>query len=139
MDSDVRRSFPIGIEVSGAGAGPGGPAEPQIAEEAPRPSAASVRCGELEVDLLGTQVLLSGRALELTRRERELVQFLVKRTNRAVSRSQLVEEIWTSPGPAPSNVLDVNIARIRHKLGAHAGLIQTVRGFGYRFGVPLAG
>jgi DNA-binding response OmpR family regulator len=56
---------------------------------------------------------------------------LIDRINRVVPRSALLEKIWTLPDDYGSNVVDVYVRRLRQKFGAHAGMIETIRGFGY--------
>jgi DNA-binding response OmpR family regulator len=101
------------------------------------PSPAKVTCGPLEVDRVERRAVLAGTDVPLTEREFELLLFLVDRVNRAVPRSDLLGRIWTLEVDYGSNILDVYIARLRQRFGPHAGMIQTVRGFGYRLRPPL--
>jgi DNA-binding response OmpR family regulator len=101
----------------------------------PLPPRAS--CGELVVDRDERRAALAGHQLRLTAREYALLLCLVNRTSRAVRRSEILAEIWMQPDDG-SNVVDVYIRRLRRKLGEHAGMIQTVRGFGYRLRPPEA-
>jgi DNA-binding response OmpR family regulator len=96
-----------------------------------------VRCGDLEVDRTQRRALLSGNILRLTRREYALLLCLIDNVNRVVSRSELLAKIWTLTDAHGSNVVDVYVRRLRRKLGAHADMIKTVRGFGYRLRPPL--
>jgi DNA-binding response OmpR family regulator len=102
---------------------------------APEPPTTS--CGELQVDRVARCAALPGKPLHLTSREYALLVFLVNRAGRAVRRSDILAEVWEQPEDG-SNVVDVYIRRLRRKLGAHAGMIQTVRGFGYRLRPPQA-
>jgi DNA-binding response OmpR family regulator len=95
----------------------------------PLPQKAS--CGELEVNRAERRAALAGNQLRLTEREYSLLLFLMNRASRAVRRSEILAEIWMKPDD-DSNVLDVYIRRLRQKFGEYAGMIQTVRGFGYR-------
>jgi DNA-binding response OmpR family regulator len=88
-------------------------------------------CGELELDCTLGQAAVAGNPLHLTSREFALLVYLVNRESRAVRRSDILAEIWSHPDDG-SNVVAVYIRRLRLKLGDHAGMIQTVRGFGYR-------
>jgi two-component system OmpR family response regulator len=97
-----------------------------------------VTCGELEVDRIERRAALAGNHVPLTDREFELLLFLVDRINRAVPRSDLLWRIWTLQVDYGSNILDVYIGRLRQRFGPHAGMIQTVRGFGYRLRPPSA-
>jgi two-component system copper resistance phosphate regulon response regulator CusR len=89
------------------------------------------RCGELEVDRVAHRAAIAGSELRLTGREFALLLCLIDRINRVVPRSALLEKIWTLPDDYGSNVVDVYVRRLRQKFGAHAGMIETIRGFGY--------
>lgn len=101
---------------------------------------ARVRCGALEMDRVERRALLEGRALSLTRREHAVLLCLADRANRVVQRSVLLETIWTSTDDQGldvlevypwSNVVSVYVNHLRKKLGRHARMIETVRGYGY--------
>ncbi|MGO9837201.1 MAG: winged helix-turn-helix domain-containing protein [Polyangiaceae bacterium] len=96
-----------------------------------------VRCGDLEIDRLQRRAALAGSVLRLTRREYALLLCLLDNVNRVVTRSELLAKIWTLADAHGSNVVDVYVRRVRRKLGAHADMIKTVRGFGYRLRPPL--
>jgi len=98
---------------------------------------AKVRCGDLELDRTQRRVMLAGCTLRLTKREYALLLCLVDNVNRLVRRSELLARIWTLTDAHGSNVVDVYVRRLRRKLGAHADMIKTVRGFGYRLRPPL--
>jgi DNA-binding response OmpR family regulator len=95
------------------------------------PPPVQAQCGALEVDRSEGRATLAGEALHLTDREFALLLCLVDRANRVVRRADLVAKIWHQPGEG-SNVVDVYIRRLRQKLGAHATMIVTIRGVGYR-------
>lgn len=88
-------------------------------------------CGDLEVDRAECRAALGGRDLRLTAREHALLLCLVDRANRAVRRSEVIAKVWEQDQDG-SNVIDVYIRRLRQKLGKHAAMIETVRGFGFR-------
>jgi DNA-binding winged helix-turn-helix (wHTH) protein len=99
-----------------------------------------VRCGVLEMDRAERGATLDGRALSLTRREHAVLLCLADRANRVVQRSVLLETIWTSTDDQGlvvldvypwSNVVSVYVNHLRKKLGPHARMIETVRGYGY--------
>jgi two-component system OmpR family response regulator len=88
--------------------------------------------GPLQLDpRLGT-VLLDGRALELTSHERLVLIHLMHNADRAVSRSELLMEVWKTGFDPESNLVDVHVSRLRKKLDDHAWMIETLRGQGYR-------
>jgi DNA-binding response OmpR family regulator len=95
------------------------------------PAPPTARCGDLEIDRVERRAALAGSDLRLTGREFALLLCLVDRANRVVPRSDLLERIWTLEDDYGSNLVEVYVRRLRQKFGAHAGMIETVRGFGY--------
>jgi two-component system response regulator MprA len=75
----------------------------------------------------------AGRDLELTRREAELLELLLRNPRSVVTRELALEEVWGGEGEASLNVVDRYVAYLRRKLG-EPPLIQTVRGLGFRLG-----
>jgi two-component system, OmpR family, response regulator MprA len=73
----------------------------------------------------------AGRDLELTRREAELLELLLRNPRSVVTRELALEEVWGGEGEASLNVVDRYVAYLRRKLG-DPPLIQTVRGLGFR-------
>ena len=91
--------------------------------------------GDLEMDLETRKVTRGGRAVELTGREFELLQHLLRHERQIVSRDTLARDVWQeSSRSAPlDNVIDVHLARLRRKidLDQPVKLIHTVRGVGF--------
>jgi DNA-binding response OmpR family regulator len=91
--------------------------------------------GDLEMDLATRRVARGGRAVELTAREFELLQFLLRHDRQVVSRETLARDVWNEAArSAPlDNVIDVHIARLRRKIDFDqpVKLIHTVRGVGF--------
>lgn len=75
----------------------------------------------------------SGRTLDLTYKEFELLRFLVAHPGRVFTRDQLLSEVWGQDYFGGTRTVDVHIRRLRAKLGEHETLIGTVRNVGYRF------
>lgn len=98
--------------------------------EAPRLSAA-----DLEMDLITRKVTRGGKPVELTLREFELLEYLMRLQGQVVSREALARDVWkeTSRTTPLDNVIDVHIARLRRKvdLDQTVKLIHTVRGVGF--------
>ncbi|MEU3844622.1 response regulator transcription factor [Streptomyces sp. NPDC028635] len=99
------------------------------APEQPR----TVRAGDVEVDLDARRVLVAGAEVRLTTKEFEVLAVLAARAGTAVSRQQLMDEVWGDAYLAVSRSLDVHLTQLRAKLGRPEAL-TTIRGFGYRFG-----
>jgi two-component system, OmpR family, copper resistance phosphate regulon response regulator CusR len=94
-----------------------------------------LRVGDLEVDLVTRKVSRGGRPVELTVREFELVDYLMRHQGQTVSRGTLARDVWKEASRTTSldNVIDVHIARLRRKidLDQPVKLIHTVRGVGF--------
>jgi DNA-binding response OmpR family regulator len=91
-----------------------------------------MQVGELTIDRLSRQVTLAGQLLDLTAREFAILLFLARQADQVVARSELLSQVWSTQFDPGSNLIDVHISRLRDKLGAHAWMIDTVRGKGYR-------
>lgn len=79
------------------------------------------------------EVLVKGKAVELTLTEFHLLHFLVKRPGWVFTRQQIVDEIKGEDYPVTDRSVDVQVVGLRKKLGASGDCIETVRGVGYRF------
>ncbi len=81
------------------------------------------------------QASIAGRPLDLTYMEYELLKFLSGNPGRVFTRESLLSQVWGYEYYGGARTVDVHIRRLRAKLGEeHAGLIQTVRSVGYKFG-----
>lgn len=91
-------------------------------------------CGELEMDLLTRMVKRSGKAIDLQAREFALLEYLMRNHGTVVTRTMLLEHVWDYNFDPQTNVIDVHISRLRHKIdkGFDKSLIQTLRGSGYK-------
>jgi DNA-binding response OmpR family regulator len=87
----------------------------------------------LLADFDAVSVSVDGEPIRLTRREFELLRYLVENRNRVLSRDRLLERVWGYDQSIETRSVDVHIGRLRGKLGAAAGQIETVVGLGYRF------
>ncbi len=94
-----------------------------------------LRIGDLEVDVIGRAVTRGGQALELTAREFELLEYLVRHQGHVVSREMLTRDVWKEAGRHTplDNVIDVHVARLRRKVDDQFNqkLVHTVRGVGF--------
>ena len=89
-----------------------------------------LRAGPLEVDVTARTVHVGGNEVELTAREYALLETLMRRRGRIVSRDQLEQLLYGFAADVESNTIKVHISSLRRKLGYEA--IETVRGMGYR-------
>lgn len=94
-----------------------------------------VQYGDLALNIETYQAAFNGRPLDLTYMEYELLKFFVTHAHKVFSREQLLSRVWGYEYYGGARTVDVHVRRLRAKLGEeHAGLIQTVRSVGYRFG-----
>ncbi|WP_158885646.1 response regulator transcription factor [Amycolatopsis anabasis] len=97
------------------------------------PAADTVRIEDVEIDLGARRVLVGGVDVGLTTKEFDVLAVLAARPGTAVSRQQLMDEVWGDAYLAVSRSLDVHLTQLRAKLN-RPGLLSTIRGFGYRLG-----
>lgn len=88
--------------------------------------------GDVEIDLNARRAFVGGVRAELTAREWSLLEALTLRAGRLVSKSDLESLVLGLDGEVASNTIEVHVSNLRRKLGR--GLIETVRGLGYRIG-----
>ena len=89
-----------------------------------------VRMGELEIDIAARSIKRQGKAVSLTAREWAIFEAFLQHPNNLLSKGQLEETLYAFDAEIESNTIEVHISRMRKKLGA--GIIETVRGMGYR-------
>jgi DNA-binding response OmpR family regulator len=77
------------------------------------------------------EVHIDGDEVELTQREFDLLEYLLRHAGQVVTRDQLLESVWGFRAPGETRTVEVHVAQLRKKLG-HPGLIRTVRGLGYK-------
>jgi DNA-binding response OmpR family regulator len=87
----------------------------------------------LHADFDAISVSVDGAPVRLTRREFELLRFLVDNKDRVISRDRLLERVWGYERSIETRSVDVHVGRLRTKLGAAGPQIETVTGLGYRF------
>jgi DNA-binding response OmpR family regulator len=94
-----------------------------------------VEYGALVLNLETYQAAVSGRPLDLTYMEYELLKFLASHPGKVFTRETLLSRVWGYDYYGGARTVDVHVRRLRAKLGEeHANLISTVRSVGYRFG-----
>ena len=105
--------------------------------EAADPASHVIRSGEVVVDDATYTAKISGRALDLTYKEFELLKYLAQHPGRVFTRQQLLQEVWGYDYFGGTRTVDVHVRRLRAKLGPeNEHLIGTVRNVGYRFVLP---
>lgn len=93
----------------------------------------ALRRGDLIVDPSRHEVTLSGKAVALTATEFRILHYLAARPGRVFSRSDIIDGAFGRDIAVVDRTVDVHVTSLRRKLGKGGALLETVRGFGYRF------
>ena len=98
-----------------------------------KPHESTLRVGDLEMDTIRRTVRRAGQPIELKPKEYTLLEFLMRNSDRPVTRSLIIEHVWNIHFDSVSNVVEVHINGLRAKIdrGFAVPLIHTVRGVGY--------
>jgi len=98
-----------------------------------------IEIGEVRLDPAKREVTKDGEALELSRKEFELLRLLMRNAGSVVTREQAFEEVWDTTWLGSTKTLDVHVSGLRRKLGDDSSeprFLHTVRGVGFRFTSP---
>lgn len=87
----------------------------------------------LEIDLAGREVYVDGKKASMTPKEYDLLFYLVKNKNLALTRDKLLEEVWGYDFFGDDRTVDTHIKMLRNSLGDYRKFIVTLRGMGYKF------
>ncbi|MBP1590500.1 MAG: response regulator transcription factor [Oscillospiraceae bacterium] len=87
----------------------------------------------LEIDMAGREVYVNGQKTSMTPKEYDLLFFLVKNRNLAMSRDKLLESVWGYDFFGDDRTVDTHIKMLRNSLGEYRKFIITLRGMGYKF------
>lgn len=110
IEAITRRSRPLAVEA---------------------PELLLIEAFDVQIDLVSRRVLVDDVAIELTRKEFDIIAVLARYPGVALARERIIREVWNTDWHGYNHSLDVHIAALRKKLGKGA-LIETVRGVGYR-------
>lgn len=94
----------------------------------------ALKVGSLTLDVTAHRAFIEGREIRLSARELELLAAFMRHQGQVLSRPQLLKMVWDIEFDPGSNVVDVHVAALRRKIGP--GLLETIRGLGYRFVAP---
>jgi len=96
-------------------------------------------CGPITLDTNAQQVSVEGDAVELTAYEYKMLEYMMLHSGRVISKTELTEHIYDQDFDRDSNVIEVFVGRLRKKLDPNDEYkpIETLRGRGYRFSIPL--
>ena len=93
-----------------------------------------IAINDLILDFHNYQILKNQKKLELTLKEYELIKYLAENSNRVLTRDDILDKVWGYDFFGESRTLDVHIRNLRKKIGDdNQGIIETVRGVGYKF------
>ncbi len=99
----------------------------------PQETSEMLRRGELVIDVTRHEVVCGGQSLALTATEFKLIHFLASHPGRVFSRNEIINGALGQDIAVVDRTVDVHITALRRKLGVNGDLIETVRGFGYKF------
>src|SRR4030088_556279 len=104
-----------------------------IMRRGPERQLPSLRISDLEIDFMNDRAVRGGVRLELTPKEYSLLSLLARRAGEILGRALIAKQVWEMEGEVDTNLVDVAIRRLRHKVDAPFSkpLIQTVYGVGY--------
>ena len=92
-----------------------------------------IRYEGLEINFTAREVKIDGEKVSMTPKEYDLLFYLVKNMNIALSREKLLEEVWGFDFYGDDRTVDTHIKMLRNSLGKYRNLIVTLRGMGYKF------
>jgi DNA-binding response OmpR family regulator len=92
--------------------------------------------GRVEIDVDSKEVLIDGKVVPLTKTEFEILSLLAASPDRVFRREDIIDLLWKDALYTTERTIDVHITRLRKKLGAHALLVSSRSGYGYRFNIP---
>ena len=95
--------------------------------------AETIKDGELVINLKEHRVYLSGKVIDLTLKEFDLLEYLLRNKGRAIDRDLLLKDVWGYNYCGESRTIDVHVRHLREKLGEFGNKIETVKGIGYRY------
>ena len=96
-----------------------------------------LQIGGFTEDLTARLVFIDGQRIGLSPKEFDLLFYMIRNKNIALSREKLICEVWGYDFYGDDRTLDTHVKLLRKQLGEYAGLIVTVRGVGYRFETAL--
>jgi two-component system OmpR family response regulator len=103
-----------------------------VARRASSQRSVTFTAGPVVLDVAARLVMVRGATVDLSAREFDVLELLLRNRGRVMMRGDIEEHVWGSRFTGTSNVVDVFVRRVRRKLGGAASLVETVRGVGYR-------
>jgi len=88
--------------------------------------------GPLKLDITSHVATIDGDSLQLTAKEFQLVEYLIRHKNEVIGKDRLLDHVWSDDARVQHNTVETFVANVRKKLGKHEDVIKTVRGYGYK-------
>ena len=109
-----------------------------LARRPTQPPATLLTVGDLQFDASTLEVLRNGTAIDLTSKERTLLEYMMRHQGQVLSRTMIAEHVWNYEFDNATNVIDVHVRNLRRKIDEpfEVKLIETVRGAGSRISAP---
>ncbi len=93
--------------------------------------AVNLKFGDLEIDILRKRLILNDKKIELTKKEFEILKLLLENQGRVFSREEVLGTVWGRDVVVTERTVDVNITRLRTKLGKYGPNLKNKTGYGY--------
>ena len=106
----------------------------RLRRDRPAPVTTVLTVGDLTMDLVRREVQRGGKSIELTQKEFALLEYFMRNAGMALTRTQILDQVWQYDSDAVSNVVDIYVHYLRDKVdrASDTPLIKTVRGVGYK-------
>jgi DNA-binding response OmpR family regulator len=104
----------------------------------PKETAGKLVFGHVSIDRDAKEVTIDRKAIPLTKTEFEILSLLASNPDKLFRRDDIIDLLWKDALYTTERTIDVHITRLRKKLGAHASLVTSRSGYGYRFNIPEA-
>ena len=95
-----------------------------------------VKLGEIEMDNAAHEVKISGKPVELSFKEYELLSYFMENKGLALSREKILNHVWDYDYFGDARTIDTHVKKLRSKMGECGSYIKTIWGMGYKFEVP---
>ncbi len=96
-----------------------------------------IKFGDIEVDLINKRVQIAGKRLDLTKKEYKILKLFLENQGKIYSREDLLHLVWGDEIVVSERTVDVNITRLRNKLGQYGQHLKNKTGFGYFFEIEI--
>lgn len=94
----------------------------------------ALTAGPLSLDIVSKAVTINEKAIHITAKEFQLLEYLIRHTGEVVSKERLLTHVWSDEDRVQENTVETFIGHLRKKLKPYSTLITTVRGYGYKLG-----